>query len=172
MNCSGGFRASAAADASGSIGSTSQNRPNTVFSARKADAIPALDARKSRRLTPSRWALVRAVSSSSAATRCCSRVWGNGTYSSLEMTCVGTGENLSVSTSRLHFRTQRRARMLGLLQTPDMGSVLGRGVRHGSSIRFVDAGWRVHGSPPSIVDRMRTLLTYACLFLGLGPRQG
>src|SRR5438445_11862490 len=52
MNWPDGFRASAAADSTASTGSTSKNRPKTVFQARKAAAIPALDDRKSRRPTP------------------------------------------------------------------------------------------------------------------------
>jgi hypothetical protein len=39
--------------------------------------------------------------------RRCSSVRSSGTYSSLETTCVGIGENPSVSTSCAHFLVQR-----------------------------------------------------------------
>src|SRR6266850_2649537 len=115
MNWPDGFRASAAADSTASTASTSKKRPKTVFKARKAAAIPALEDRKSRRLTPSRRAFVRAVSCSSAATRACSGVCDSGTYSSFETTCVGSGESPSVSASSRHFRTHRRSCILVLL---------------------------------------------------------
>src|SRR5712664_2000100 len=54
MNWPDGFRASAAADSTASTASTSKNRPKTVFKARKAAAIPALEDRKSRRLPQQR----------------------------------------------------------------------------------------------------------------------
>src|SRR6267143_315388 len=60
-NWSDGLRSSAAAASRASTGATSKNRPKTVFSARKAEAIPALEDMNSRRLTPSRCALRRAV---------------------------------------------------------------------------------------------------------------
>jgi len=48
-----GVRASAAAVSSASTASTSKNRPKTVFIARNAAAMPALEPRNARRLTPS-----------------------------------------------------------------------------------------------------------------------
>src|SRR5262245_2154800 len=69
--------------------------------------MPALDERNSRRLTPSRRDVARAVSSISAATRSCSGVGASGRYSSFETTGVGIGENPFASASLLHFRIQR-----------------------------------------------------------------
>ena len=85
-NWSDGFRSSAAADSIASTGSISKNGPNTVFNARKAEAMPALEARKSRLLTPSRREFLRAVPSMRQATRFCSTVCASGMYSSFETT--------------------------------------------------------------------------------------
>jgi hypothetical protein len=88
--------------------SSSVRRLETSSATSAAQAIPALEDMNCRRLTPRRRALRRAVSAISAATRGCSCVWSSGRYSSLETTCVGSGENPSVSTSCARFQVQRR----------------------------------------------------------------
>ena len=71
---------------------TSKTGPNTSFMARKAAAMPALDARNWRRFIPCRGPRSSASSLMRASTRCCSRVWGSGLNSPLETIWVGTGE--------------------------------------------------------------------------------